>query len=84
MPKGCAREVNHAHQDCLNPVNPIVLQESPQWDEWIAEAFAAFCDDGSGRLSRDALNSMLCGEVCVVRNRRPSYRVYAGPGSRVW
>lgn len=42
-------------------------QESPQWEEWISEAFAAFDVDGSGHLSQAALTAMLCGEVCQAR-----------------
>ena len=47
---------------------PLLLhiQESEEWDHWIKDAFAAFDHDGSGRLSTEALNEMLCGEVCVV------------------
>ena len=43
------------------------MQESPQWDQWIQQAFDAFDIDGSGLLSYNELNQMLCGEVCPVR-----------------
>ena len=54
-----------AHAQTLGPeAMPYGVQESPQWEEWISEAFAAFDVDGSGRLSQTALTAMLCGEVC--------------------
>ena len=47
----------------------VHAQESPQWDEWIQQAFDAFDIDGSGLLSYNELNQMLCGEVCPVRKQ---------------
>ena len=52
---------------CSNPSLMLAAQESPEWEDWIRQAFAAFDVDGSGRLSKDALNAMLCGDVCQAR-----------------
>ena len=49
-----------------------LAQESPEWDQWIQQAFDAFDVDGSGRLSYNELNQMLCGEVCAVCCRQQS------------
>jgi EF hand len=38
-----------------------------EWDEWVRTAFEVFDHDGSGRLSVEDLNKLLCGDVCVVR-----------------
>jgi Ca2+-binding EF-hand superfamily protein len=38
-----------------------------EWDEWVRTAFEVFDHDGSGRLSVEDLNKLLCGDVCAVR-----------------
>lgn len=39
-----------------------------EWDEWVRTAFEVFDHDGSGRLSVEDLNKLLCGDVCAVRH----------------
>jgi hypothetical protein len=39
-----------------------------EWDEWVRTAFEVFDVDGSGRLSVEDLNKLLCGDVCAVRH----------------
>jgi calcium-dependent protein kinase len=43
------------------------LQESEEWDTWVAQAFAAFDVDGSGRVGVSELSAMLCKDgVCMM------------------
>jgi calcium-dependent protein kinase len=43
------------------------LQESPEWEAWVREAFSAFDVDGSGRIGAAALRGMLCRDgVCSM------------------
>ena len=42
------------------------VQDSPDWQEWISLAFAAFDLDGSGTIGMEDLTALLCGGKCVV------------------
>lgn len=48
------------------------VQASESWDEWVAAVFEAFNEDGSGRIGREELTHLLCGEFCLAEDTVPA------------